>query len=108
MLLGTFLGDTGAYIGGRTFGTRRLAPRISPNKTSEGLIAGVVIATFAVWWYGLGSDWMGGTKGALLGLTVGIAAPISLYVPCLAQSSCLSNNAESRSLVSIWSRGPAA
>jgi phosphatidate cytidylyltransferase len=76
VLLGTFLGDTGAYLAGRTMGTRRLAPRISPAKTWEGLIAGVVVATFAVWWYGLGSDWMGGTKGALLGLTVGIAAPI--------------------------------
>lgn len=76
VLLGTFLGDTGAYLAGRTMGTRRLAPRISPAKTWEGLIAGVVIATFAVWWYGLGSDWMGGTKGALLGLAVGIAAPV--------------------------------
>ncbi len=76
VLLGTFLGDTGAYLAGRTLGTRRLAPRISPAKTWEGLIAGVVTATFAVWWYGLGSDWMGGTKGALVGLTVGIAAPL--------------------------------
>jgi phosphatidate cytidylyltransferase len=76
VLLGTFLGDTGAYLAGRTMGTRRLAPRISPKKTWEGLIAGVVVSTFAVWWYGLGSDWMGGTKGALLGLTVGLAAPL--------------------------------
>jgi phosphatidate cytidylyltransferase len=76
VLLGTFLGDTGAYVAGRTMGTRRLAPRISPNKTWEGLVAGVVVATFAVWWYGLGSDWMGGTKGALLGVTVGLAAPL--------------------------------
>jgi phosphatidate cytidylyltransferase len=76
VLLGTFLGDTGAYLAGRTLGTRKLAPRISPAKTWEGLAAGVVIATFAVWWYGLGSDWMGGTKGALLGVTVGLAAPL--------------------------------
>jgi phosphatidate cytidylyltransferase len=76
ILLGTFLGDTGAYLAGRTMGTRRLAPRISPAKTWEGLVAGVVVATFAVWWYGLGSDWMGGTRGALLGVTVGLAAPL--------------------------------
>ena len=37
VLLGTFVGDTAAYLGGRTFGTRQLAPRISPNKTWEGL-----------------------------------------------------------------------
>src|SRR6476661_5673947 len=28
ILVGTFVGDTGAYLGGRSFGTRRLAPRI--------------------------------------------------------------------------------
>ena len=45
VLLGTFLGDTGAYLGGRAFGTRRLAPRVSPNKTWEGLGIGVLVAT---------------------------------------------------------------
>ena len=43
VLVGTFIGDTGAYLGGRTFGTRRLAPAISPNKTLEGLAIGFVI-----------------------------------------------------------------
>ena len=38
ILVGTFLGDSGAYFGGRWFGTRPLAPRISPNKTVEGLL----------------------------------------------------------------------
>jgi len=36
VLLGTFVGDTGAYLGGRWLGTRRLAPRVSPNKTWRG------------------------------------------------------------------------
>jgi phosphatidate cytidylyltransferase len=40
VLVGTFLGDTGAYLGGRLFGRRPLAPRISPNKTVEGLAVG--------------------------------------------------------------------
>ena len=44
ILVGTFLGDTGAYLGGRYFGTRKLAPRISPNKTVEGLLIGIVTA----------------------------------------------------------------
>ena len=41
-MLGTFLGDTAAYFGGRTFGRIPLAPTISPNKTLEGLACGVI------------------------------------------------------------------
>ncbi len=46
--------DTGAYFAGRRFGRRKLAPRISPNKTFEGLLggllAGVVVAVVGAWW----------------------------------------------------------
>ena len=76
VLLGTFLGDTAAYLGGRLVGRRRLAPRISPNKTWEGLAIGFAVAVFSVWWFGLGAEWMGGQRGVLLGLGVAIAAPL--------------------------------
>jgi phosphatidate cytidylyltransferase len=76
VLLGTFVGDTAAYLGGRAFGTRPLAPRVSPNKTIEGLACGIVVAALSVWWFGLSSEWMGGAKGILLGLGVGVLAPI--------------------------------
>lgn len=36
--------DTGAYLSGRSFGRRKLFERISPNKTWEGFIGGVVLA----------------------------------------------------------------
>jgi phosphatidate cytidylyltransferase len=76
VLLGTFIGDTAAYLGGRAIGTRPLASRISPNKTVEGLVCGIIGASLAVWWFGLSSEWMGGVKGVLLGLGVGVLAPI--------------------------------
>ena len=76
VLLGTFVGDTAAYLGGRALGTRPLAARISPSKTVEGLACGVVGAALAIWWYGLSSEWMGGVKGIVLGLAVGILAPL--------------------------------
>jgi phosphatidate cytidylyltransferase len=76
VLVGTFLGDTGAYFGGRTFGRRPLAPRISPNKTLEGLLAGMLAAILAVYFAGLYQDWLSTGQALLLGLAVAIAAPI--------------------------------
>ncbi len=77
MALGTFLGDTGAYLGGRVFGRTKLAPAISPNKTVEGLLIGIVTCVGVVWYFGLTNDeWMGGQRGALLGLAVALAAPL--------------------------------
>lgn len=76
ILVGTFVGDTFAYLGGRMFGRHTLAPRISPNKTQEGLFAGLIGAAAAVWFAGLYEDWLSGTNALLLGFAVAAAAPI--------------------------------
>ena len=78
VLLGTFLGDTAAYIGGRALGRSKLAPRISPNKTVEGLAIGAGFCTLVVWYWSrtYGGDWISGVDALLLGLAVAIAAPV--------------------------------
>lgn len=49
-----WLNDTGAYVFGRLFGRHKLFPRISPKKTWEGAVGGVVSAfggAYAIWLY---------------------------------------------------------
>jgi phosphatidate cytidylyltransferase len=76
VLVGTFLGDTGAYLGGRMFGRRPLAPTISPNKTVEGLAIGMLCAVLGVWIAGRYEEWLPGTHAIVLGIGVALLAPI--------------------------------
>jgi phosphatidate cytidylyltransferase len=76
VLIATFLGDTAAYGGGRLWGRNKLAPDLSPNKTIEGLAAGIVGGTLAFWAAGLYQDWLSGFDALLLGFLVALAAPL--------------------------------
>jgi phosphatidate cytidylyltransferase len=76
VLAGTFIGDTGAYVGGRLFGRRPLAPTISPNKTMEGLVCGMLAAIVTIFLAGLFQAWLTQTDALLLGLAVAILAPL--------------------------------
>ncbi|MFF6916751.1 phosphatidate cytidylyltransferase [Streptomyces sp. NPDC012466] len=76
-LLLTVVSDTGAYAVGWRFGRHKLAPRISPGKTREGLLGAVSFAMVAgalctqfliddgAWWQGL-----------VLGLAVAVTATL--------------------------------
>jgi phosphatidate cytidylyltransferase len=76
VLVATFFGDTAAYGAGRLFGSRRITPRISPNKTLEGLAGGFLGATMGFWFAGLYQDWLPGIDALLMGMCIAVIAPI--------------------------------
>ena len=72
-ILATWIGDTVAYVVGRSFGRRKLAPHVSPGKTVEGACAGLIGssltggASFVA--FGIGPWWIGLFVGVMIGLT---------------------------------------
>ncbi|HEU4599213.1 MAG TPA: phosphatidate cytidylyltransferase, partial [Solirubrobacterales bacterium] len=76
VLVGTFVADTAAYATGRMFGSHRIAPNLSPNKTLEGLIGGFVIGTMGFWFAGLYQDWLTGLDALIIGAAVAAIAPV--------------------------------
>jgi phosphatidate cytidylyltransferase len=76
VLVGTFVADTAAYATGRMFGSHKIAPNLSPNKTIEGLIGGFVIGTMGFWFAGLYQDWLSGVDALMIGAAVAAVAPV--------------------------------
>ena len=77
VMVGTFVGDTAAYLGGRMFGRHPLAPTISPNKTIEGLGCGALAAIVSVVIAGLYQElWLPHGTALLLGIAIAILGPM--------------------------------
>jgi phosphatidate cytidylyltransferase len=73
-ILSTWISDTGAYLVGLAIGQHKLWPRISPKKTWEGSIGGVVTGvlgtTLVAWLAGLPAE-----HGAAVGALIPIITP---------------------------------
>ena len=75
MLLLVFAADIGAYFTGRALGRHKLAPRVSPGKTWEGAVGGLV-AVALVAWAGAVHFGVSVLAGVLFGCAVGVFSVI--------------------------------
>jgi phosphatidate cytidylyltransferase len=76
VLFTVFAADTGAFFVGRTFGRHRMAPAISPKKSWEGLVGGLVAAVgmaFVIL-YKDRDEFLTIPQSLVLGLVIAIAA----------------------------------
>ena len=73
-----WIADVGAYFSGRKFGKHKLAPSISPGKTWEGLIGGLLAnLVWIVVVYQLSSGWgLGLTQFLLVGLATSLISVV--------------------------------
>ena len=79
LLVTIWLGDTAAYLFGKWFGTHKLRPTISPGKTIEGTIAGLVfglLGGLGVWSFFL-KEILSFPHALILGVLLGIVGQLS-------------------------------
>ena len=88
VMFATWASDTFAYFGGRAFGRTKLLPRVSPKKTREGALCGFIGCVLTVWL--LGNIWLGYPllPVLLLGIGIGIFAPLGDLVESILKRSC--------------------
>ncbi len=84
VLLVTWAGDTAAYYAGTTWGSRPLAPQLSPNKTKEGLLGGLIVAPVIAW---IGHLWFFPAVTALDCLILGLLLTVLGLAGDLSESA---------------------
>lgn len=68
-----WIGDTAAYLVGRAIGRHKLCPELSPAKTIEGAVAGLLAPAAFGWWWGTEFLHLAPWVAALLGAALGFA-----------------------------------
>jgi phosphatidate cytidylyltransferase len=108
MLVIVKMADTGAFAFGKSFGRHKLTPILSPGKTWEGAIGGILTACFTSWLF------FAFAAPAIIGSTSRPPSPIAsiAYGLALAQAGMVGDLAESlfkrdmqRKDSSTWLRG---
>jgi phosphatidate cytidylyltransferase len=77
LFVSVWLADTGAYFVGLSIGKHKLFPRVSPKKSWEGAIGGLISSTLAFW--GMSSWLLSGVSpitAIICGIAIGIVGPI--------------------------------
>lgn len=87
MLIIVWAADIGAYFAGKRFGSVKLAPRVSPGKTWEGVLGGVALVLLLSF-----------AGAQILGLKLAVLLPFSLCVALLSIVGDLTVSAFKRSV----------
>ncbi len=87
ILLLTWVNDTGAYLTGSNFGRRQLFPRVSPNKTWEGTIGGIVTTLLFGFFLSLAFDEMPFHSWLILAFIVAVFGTIGDLVESMLKRS---------------------
>ncbi|WP_027414637.1 phosphatidate cytidylyltransferase [Aneurinibacillus terranovensis] len=76
ILFSTWATDTGAYFAGKFFGKTKLWPSISPNKTVEGSLGGIVLTVIVMVIFALSLHSVPLAKALILGVVVSVSGQI--------------------------------
>lgn len=83
-LVGAWMSDTGAYFFGLAFGKHKLAPNISPKKTVEGAIGGVLVALVAQLAVAVAYRWYCSTMGIALWINLPLLLLCSPFISVIS------------------------
>jgi phosphatidate cytidylyltransferase len=91
-VLGFFLllwtNDTGAYLSGKTFGRHKLAPKISPGKTIEGFIGGVILALVMAYFMPVITGELTESRWIVIALIIAVFSNAGDLVESMLKRSC--------------------